>query len=404
MCKRLILVFLIFMVLFSLVSCPGRSQYQVRVEEDSSKNEVIPFHYKDSYGLIDSSRNVIVAPDSYMMISDNCRQYVLQETSLGSGDLSILDATGKKLWTASAWTSDLVWISQKFLFMATYDDYNKKTYEMVEVSPFAIHSIPTVSRFIENMVCTKFTQDDVEFPIAFIDWNQNPCKAAYYTADMEREVSVPFPTIHLMPMVDGAAVVVTDDFNLKVIDSNGNVIAEDIWDCGWNFTEGLLPVKFRDRSGFINNRGDFVFECPISLDYYGYAQSPKGTPNLDCSFCEGLVYVPVSTTEWNVYDREGNCLAEGLGFVPRRGSAFRDGLLCVYDKDERHKYGYMDKYGKLKIPCIFIDANDFRGGYAMVVYNGKDALVDTEGNVFYSEDIVAGNKAPAFSVNDFNLP
>ncbi|MBR1912310.1 MAG: WG repeat-containing protein [Treponema sp.] len=219
----------------------------------------------------------------------------------------------------------------------------------------------------------------------------------YGLIDSNRNVIVnPVEAIHLMSMVDGAAVVVTKEFHRKVIDCNGNVIAEHFWDCGRNFSEGLLPIKFRDRSGFINNRGDFVFECPISLDYYGYEQSPKGYPNLECSFSEGLAYVPASATEWNIYDKEGTCLAEGLQFIPKMHSVFRKGLLCVYDKDGTRNYGYIDKYGKLIIPFMFTQAEDFSSGYAMVVYNGKDALVDTEGNVFYSEDIIAGNKAPAF--------
>lgn len=397
MCKKILYCLTIF-VLFSIVSCSGSKDKMGILEKTSEEQEVIPFCYNGKYGLIDSERNVIASTYGHTMVSEICRKYVLWKENSDSNEFSILNSTGKKLFTLQAMTGYKYWISQNFLFMSTYDDYNNKSYTMLEIPPFKVHAIPTTSRYITDMFCTLFSNEDSKFPIALIDWELKPRKAAYYTADMKREIDVPFAVQHLMPMVDDAAVVVTEDFDLVVIDCTGNVIVKDVWDCGWNFTEGLLPVKLRDRSGFINNKGEFVFECPISLDYYGYERAPKGTPNLKCSFCEGLAYVPVSKTEWNVYDKEGVCLAEGLKFLPRTGSVFRDGLLCVYDKDGSQKYGYIDKYGKLIIPCIFTDAEDFRGGYAIVVYNEKDALVDKNGNLYYTADIMAGNKDFSLSV------
>lgn len=46
----------------------------------------------------------------------------------------------------------------------------------------------------------------------------------------------------------------------------------------------------------------------------------------------------------------------------------------------------MDKNFKLVIPCKFENANSFEGKYAAVIYQGKDAVVDAEGNVYFCEE------------------
>lgn len=37
-------------------------------------------------------------------------------------------------------------------------------------------------------------------------------------------------------------------------------------------------------------------------------------------------------------------------------------------------------------------------GYAQVVYQGKDAVIDKRGNLYYSEDIIKGNKKASLNV------
>lgn len=52
----------------------------------------------------------------------------------------------------------------------------------------------------------------------------------------------------------------------------------------------------------------------------------------------------------------------------------------------------MNKEMEIEIPCVFDSMKYFRNGYAIVVYNGEDAVLDKEGNVYLSKDLLNGNK------------
>lgn len=58
----------------------------------------------------------------------------------------------------------------------------------------------------------------------------------------------------------------------------------------------------------------------------------------------------------------------------------------------------MNKKGKQEINFIFDSASDFYNGYAQVVYQGKDAVIDKKGNLYYSEDIINSNKKSSLNV------
>ena len=66
-------------------------------------------------------------------------------------------------------------------------------------------------------------------------------------------------------------------------------------------------------------------------------------------------------------------------------SVYTDGWICVYDKNE--KYNFLSHYGNKISDSDFDYAEQFVNGYAIIKINGKDAIIDTKGNIFYSEDL-----------------
>ena len=60
-------------------------------------------------------------------------------------------------------------------------------------------------------------------------------------------------------------------------------------------------------------------------------------------------------------------------------SNYSEGLACV--QDANHKWGFIDKTGKVVIPCQWKYANDFREGMATVEDNNKWGLIDKTGKV-----------------------
>ena len=51
------------------------------------------------------------------------------------------------------------------------------------------------------------------------------------------------------------------------------------------------------------------------------------------------------------------------------------------------KYGYMNPKFGIEIPCEFDEAREFSGLYAVVKYKNEDAIVDREGNIYFSENM-----------------
>ncbi|AEA45642.1 WG repeat-containing protein [Fluviicola taffensis] len=83
-------------------------------------------------------------------------------------------------------------------------------------------------------------------------------------------------------------------------------------------------------------------------------------------------------------------IKDGLGFAV---SGFQDGLALL--QLENRKWGYMNAEGKMVIPAIYDDGNDFNGGFA-AVKKGKEFLVINKSGVEKAIEV------PAIDVRDFS--
>ena len=59
-----------------------------------------------------------------------------------------------------------------------------------------------------------------------------------------------------------------------------------------------------------------------------------------------------------------------------------EGLYCV---KKNNRWGYVNAKNEIVIPFIFIDAEHFKLGIAKVNHNGRDALIDKKGTIFYEK-------------------
>lgn len=191
--------------------------------------------------------------------------------------------------------------------------------------------------------------------------------------------------IRTYPFIEDRAIVLKDDWVKSLINKEGEIILDNIVNSGWEFCDGLLPVITNTKSGFINIEGEFVIECPI-VDEYKTTNS-SGNPTLPCYFSDGLAYVHSSENEWIIIDKKGNEITEVN--YPSSSSIFSEGLLNVFQDG---KCGYINTKGELVIPLVFDDANKFDNGYAIVIYNGEDAIIDKKGNIYLTKDLITGNK------------
>ena len=86
---------------------------------------------------------------------------------------------------------------------------------------------------------------------------------------------------------------------------------------------------------------------------------------------------------------------------------FKEGLALIEDR-ENHKYGYINKQGKIVIPCIYDKADDFSNGMATVMLDGIEFYIDKNNKPLqFNEtkqkiiEVKAPNKIPTY-VQDFN--
>lgn len=189
----------------------------------------------------------------------------------------------------------------------------------------------------------------------------------------------------VFPFVDGVAIVLKDNWEKALIDEKGNIILDNIVNSGWQFRNGLLPVITKDCSGFINKKGQFLYKCPIFDEFRN--ENAGGNPTLWCSFSEGYSYIHTSEDKWILVNQNFEVIKKDLSYSANTRKGFSEGLLPVKWKS---KCGYLDVNGELEIPLIFDEAEDFCNGYACVVYNGENAVVDRKGNIYFTKDIISG--------------
>lgn len=103
---------------------------------------------------------------------------------------------------------------------------------------------------------------------------------------------------------------------------------------------------------------------------YGWAVLKSGGSATDD------VAVFASEGRFGLQDADGNVL-----LPPTYLQLFGFGNYNDYSvvEDEQHRFGFIDKLGRLVVPCIYEDAYDFEEEYAPVKKDGKWGLINTKG-------------------------
>lgn len=178
----------------------------------------------------------------------------------------------------------------------------------------------------------------------------------------------------------------TKDFEIR--NPDGSVMKKNLRECGYRFSEGLMPIKDTDgKTGFINEKGNFVFECPI----YGFHSiyDPKIHPLYDFEFSNGIVCVPESESSFALYTKDGRKLKTVRNSRTEQRK-FTSGYMLISTVDKAQKqYAFLNYKGENAFNQFFSAAERFINEYAMVVVDGKDAVINTKGDVFFCADFVS---------------
>lgn len=134
------------------------------------------------------------------------------------------------------------------------------------------------------------------------------------------------------------------------------------------FSDGLIPLYYRDKFGFMDKKGEITIPLIYELTY---------------GFNEGLAAIKIND-KWGFIDKTGNITIEpAFDDVSREG--FSEGLCAVKSNG---KWGYVDESGKWEINPIYDcpyrivngSVGSFHNGFAAVALNGQVGYVDKFGN------------------------
>ena len=181
-----------------------------------------------------------------------------------------------------------------------------------------------------------------------------------------------------------AVIIEGEDREIKILNINGDLYNYlDLYRTNWYFHEGLLAAQTTDgRTGYINRNGLFSFIVPIIPYEPDYQESPLNATDFNNGYA--LIQTIENPPVWRVINNLGEYISNELNIS--MASVFVDGLSCV--KLYRGGYGYINTYGEMVIEPIFDSADSFHRGYARIVYQGRDGIINTEGKIYWSDEFI----------------
>ena len=184
-------------------------------------------------------------------------------------------------------------------------------------------------------------------------------------------------------------------FCYSIADTKGNILLTDIEDAHAGYTNGMIAVIMKDgKSGFVNKKGKMVFEA----DFYIFPGDigPRKQPIIRYYFNNNYALVKNSDQKWVQYNLKGKMKVLPDNIEPV-DYGYENGLVPIVNTETKMQ-GYMNPDFKMIIPCNFTRAKKFVGSYAVVEYQNKEAIIDKKGNLYFSEDILSGEKSSNINV------
>lgn len=228
--------------------------------------------------------------------------------------------------------------------------------------------------------------------------------------DKEGQAIIPATYIRVGDFSEGKAWVQLPRGQRGYIDQQGNILFQGKYSQLKDFHQGLAVVCVSRKGwGIIDSTGAFILTPKkrhkkiISYNEYGLAKVRVGKKyrlvdragkwvgkrafGAIQEFSEGLAAVRLQSTgqgsifgtnlNWRLIDTAGSFVGKQ---EYRKIDTFSEGLALF--KNQKGKYGYLNKQGQVAIPATFIKASNFEGGKAVVweAYN-KTGVLDSSGQV-----------------------
>lgn len=214
------------------------------------------------------------------------------------------------------------------------------------------------------------------------------------------------PSWNSTHIINGFIEVINDNNHKHgLMNMDGNVIVPCIYDYVGTFSEGLVAVRKDDKTSYLDKTGRVVikteefeggyFSNGLAYTRDGYIDKSgniiRSKYAFHGNFSEGLAYFEDTASRrlgyinrnfnevftFNSDDYDFMTRAHGR-MLSRFYTEFREGLAPVI---KNRKYGFINKTGKLVVPCIYDDLRDYRVSKQFVYLkkNGKFGCIDKNG-------------------------
>ena len=175
-----------------------------------------------------------------------------------------------------------------------------------------------------------------------------------------------------------------DKFLYSIVNIKGKVLLTDIEQAHSVYSNGMLAVIMSDgKSGFVDKNGKMVIEASFYIEPSDIG--PRKEPVIRYFFKDDYALVKNSNKKWVQYTINGE-MKVLPDYIKPAAYCYENSLVPVLNT-KTMKYGYMNPKFEIEIPCEFDEAREFSGLYAVVKYKNEDAIVDREGNIYFSENM-----------------
>jgi hypothetical protein len=175
------------------------------------------------------------------------------------------------------------------------------------------------------------------------------------------------------------------------INEKGEIVIPFEYDGGWDFKKGVAPAKKNEKWGYINAKNEVVVPFTLDLNKVDFLKQEE---TIETAYSTSNIKLPKKHYMCDNFSGKEDLIGvenkNGVGFMDKTGkivipcryltvSPFEEGLAIVCDN--KGKRGMIDKTGKIVIPFIYNEIYAFKEGLASVEVEGKHGFIDKTGKV-----------------------
>lgn len=317
-----------------------------------------PFTHNGRVGYVNDDLKVVIAPQ--FLRADHFSNDGYATVEIDEITWGVIDTRGRLLFSKRMVVLSLV--SEGFCFGFEYPRGDRHGMIISVTGEVLVDRLGSALSFSEGLC-----------PVRFYD------RPGWTYIDKEGNIALNDTYYRTNEFHNGIAMVERrTDAKAGFIDRQGQyIIPPRFYELGSAFSEGLCYARIGKKTGYIDHSGEFVFTVPISFN----------TP-----FEDGVAMIKTNEDPniWKIINKKGEWVIGDLPIISSMG--FREGLAKItVNKKGKYKHGFVDKSGNFVINPVYDEAESFTNGYSRVVLDGRDGLLGTKGNVYWSDELYSSD-------------